>query len=308
MSKTLVAVCCNTYNHEKYIRQTLQGFVDQKTTFAFRVIVHDDASTDGTQCIMQEFEKKYPELFYMIYEKENQYSKDVDCSRDIVYPLIHEPYTAICEGDDYWCDPAKLQNQVDYMEAHPECSLCVHDTMRIDAEGHELMRVNGYNKDKDYSANDIIAAGGGVLFHTSSFLARTAILQAKPDEISIEGIGDYPNAIHLSMQGNVHYFSNVMSCYRVGVPGSWSTRESNTVEKMLKRNRICLDAMNRMDEYTHGKYKKGFDIEKGCMLAYLYRHEYGVAKLLQHPDHLRMVLLWARYKIRLKTLGKGVSA
>lgn len=75
MEKAKVSICCITYNHEKYIRKTLDGFLMQKTNFNYEIIIHDDASTDGTQDIIKEYQNKYPDIFKLIIQTDNQYSK-----------------------------------------------------------------------------------------------------------------------------------------------------------------------------------------------------------------------------------------
>lgn len=130
MSKeTLVSIRCITYNHESYIRDCLEGFVIQKTSFPFEAIVHDDASTDGTAAIIREYAEKYPDIIKPIYETENQYSKHDGSLRRIMDEAISPSakYIAICEGDDYWIDPLKLQKQADFLETHPDYGLVSSD-------------------------------------------------------------------------------------------------------------------------------------------------------------------------------------
>ena len=130
MSKeTLVSIRCITYNHESYIRDCLEGFVIQKTSFPFEAIVHDDASTDGTAAIIREDAEKYPDIIKPIYETENQYSKHDGSLRRIMDESISPSakYIAICEGDDYWIDPLKLQKQADFLETHPDYGLVSSD-------------------------------------------------------------------------------------------------------------------------------------------------------------------------------------
>ena len=125
-----VSVYCLAYNHEKFIRNTLDGFVSQKTNFKYEVIIHDDASTDNTTNIIREYEEKYPDIIKPIYQTENQYSKGIGIIPNYIVPRIRGKYVAACEGDDYWCDDYKLQKQFDYMEKHSECSMCVHNTIK----------------------------------------------------------------------------------------------------------------------------------------------------------------------------------
>ena len=126
MPKIKVSVLCITYNHVNFIRQALDGFVMQKTNFPFEVIVHDDASTDGTTDIIREYAKKYPDIIKPIFQTENQWSKGVCFGPIYIWPKIQGEYVAINEGDDYWTDPLKLQKQVDFLDKHPDYSVCFH--------------------------------------------------------------------------------------------------------------------------------------------------------------------------------------
>ena len=114
-----ISIICNAFNHARYIRDTLDGFVMQKTDFKFEILIHDDASTDETADIIREYEAKYPDLIKPIYQKENQYSKDVWITDVFQLRRSKGKYIALCEGDDYWTDPDKLQKQYDALESHP---------------------------------------------------------------------------------------------------------------------------------------------------------------------------------------------
>ncbi len=111
----LVSICCITYNHEDFIRDAIEGFLMQKTSFPIEIIIHDDASTDNTANIIEEYANKYPDLFVTILQSENQWSKGGgSIYARFVYPRARGKYIALCEGDDYWTDPLKLQKQVDF--------------------------------------------------------------------------------------------------------------------------------------------------------------------------------------------------
>lgn len=124
----LVSIKCLVYNHEPYLRQCLDGFVMQKTNFAFEAIVHDDASTDNSASIIREYAEKYPNIIKPIFETSNQYSKKNGSVGRIMNAAIHPDtkYIALCEGDDYWTDPNKLQIQVDFLEKNKEYAFCCH--------------------------------------------------------------------------------------------------------------------------------------------------------------------------------------
>lgn len=122
-TKPLVSVCCITYNHAPFIRQSIEGMLMQKTTFPIEILIHDDCSTDGTTKIVEKYAAKYPDKIFPLYELENQYSKGVWVD-GFNYRRARGKYIAYCEGDDYWTDPLKLQKQVDFMEHHDAYSVC----------------------------------------------------------------------------------------------------------------------------------------------------------------------------------------
>lgn len=130
MNNPLVAIRTLVYNHEPYLRECFDGLVMQKTNFSFVTIVHDDCSKDKSADIIREYAEQYPNIIKPIFEIENQYSKRDGSLIRIMNEAIDATgakYVAICEGDDYWTDPYKLQKQVDFMESHPEIGLCYTD-------------------------------------------------------------------------------------------------------------------------------------------------------------------------------------
>lgn len=124
MENPLVSIKCTVYNHEPYLRQCLDGFVMQKTNFPFEAIVHDDASTDHSADIIREYAAKYPDIIKPMYETENQWSKHDGSLERIMDEACTGKYIAICEGDDYWTDSLKLQKQTDFLDSHPNVTLC----------------------------------------------------------------------------------------------------------------------------------------------------------------------------------------
>lgn len=159
----LVAIKCLVYNHESYLRDCLEGFVMQKTNFRYVVVVHDDVSTDGSVAIIREYEEKYPEIFRPIYEKVNQWSKQdgsLDRVMDEALDASGAKYVALCEGDDYWTDPLKLQMQVDFLEAHPDYSMCFH-AAKVKLEGVHKEHIGAKCENletREYKTNDMFAS------------------------------------------------------------------------------------------------------------------------------------------------------
>jgi len=119
-----LSICCIAYNQEKFIRQCVEGFLLQETTFPVEILIHDDASTDGTALIIKEYVNKYPDLIKPIYQLENQYSKKIKPNITFNYPRVTGKYVAFCEGDDYWTDPFKLHKQVFFLENNKDYIFC----------------------------------------------------------------------------------------------------------------------------------------------------------------------------------------
>ena len=158
----MVSVICNTYNHGPYVRDALEGFVTQQTNFPFEVLVHDDASTDNTADIIREYEAKYPEIIKPIYQTENQYSQKVRIDRTFQIPRITGKYVAVCEGDDYWTDPMKLQKQVDFLESHPDYSLCACSTVWQNLKTGITEEAGKIPQDTDISLEELIVGTKGL--------------------------------------------------------------------------------------------------------------------------------------------------
>ena len=122
----VISIVCPTYNHERYIESAIRGFLSQQTAFPFEILIHDDASTDGTAALVRAWQKKYPSIIRSILQTENQYSRGVR-PIDLLLKESRGRYVATCEGDDYWLQPSKLQRQVGFLEQHPDFSCSAHN-------------------------------------------------------------------------------------------------------------------------------------------------------------------------------------
>ena len=161
MNKPLVSICCLTYNHEPYIKECIEGFLMQKTNFSFEVLIHDDASIDNTANIIRSYEKKYPDIIKPIYQTENQFSKGVRVTLVFQFPRAQGKYIALCEGDDYWIDPYKLQKQVDFLESNPEIVMTFGNAYIIDHTGNYRKQGLYFNEayPKIYTPEMVIGLG-----------------------------------------------------------------------------------------------------------------------------------------------------
>ena len=208
----LVSIACTTYNQKKFIINTLDGFLIQKTSFRVEIVIHDDASTDGTKEIIEEYERKYPHLFRAIYQTENQYSKKIDIANKFVYPRIKSKYVAPCEGDDYWTDPLKLQKQVDFLEENEDYGLVYTEVDRVDAEGDIIDRryfENDYasfcETFEDYLVYAPFRAPCTWLFRRKLYIER--------DEKY--NVADFPMLLDIAAHTKIHKLEDVTAHYRV---------------------------------------------------------------------------------------------
>lgn len=225
----LVSIICNTFNHEKYIRDALESFINQKTDFEYEVLIHDDASTDKTPEIIREYALRYPDLIKPIFEEENQYSKGISINAIYQYPRVRGKYIAVCEGDDYWIDMNKLQRQVAGLEKQPQIDICAHAAYVIDAKTKERISTISPRETEIIISPEDVISGKGNFVATNSLLYRTALIDRVPPFRKQLNL-DYTLQIHGSLRGGMLYLPDVMSVYRKDVPNSWSDR--------MKHNRI----------------------------------------------------------------------
>lgn len=272
----LVSIVCNTYNQETYIADALDSFIMQKTSFKFEILVHDDASTDSTADIVREYEKKYPDLIKPIYQTENQYSQKNGVISKLQYGRAKGKYIAFCEGDDYWIDENKLQKQVDFMESHPDYSLCVHSAQMVEADNKRLIRnISAFEEDRDMTVDEIIVRWGTELA-TNSMMYQRELRKEYPEFLLNAPVGDYPLTMYLSFCGKVRYMKDCMSAYRYMSRGSWSSQFMSNSEAS-KRKRIDLleefkGILDKTDNYTNYKYHQAFEEKRIIYNLEIMRH------------------------------------
>lgn len=222
-----VSVNCICYNHAKYLHQALDSVLCQKTTFPYEILIHDDASTDGSQEIIREYMSKYPNRIRAVLQTVNQYSQGKFVS-SFLTGMARGKYLITLECDDFWQDNYKLQKQVNALEAHPECSMCVHRT--------ELFNEDGTSKKTFVPEKQLpegVLAQDGLVeyiaeiaqFHTSSRMIPAHFyksLDEAPYFTQRKHVGDLPLILHLSQKGPFYYIPDAMTGYRISSDGSYS--------------------------------------------------------------------------------------
>jgi glycosyltransferase involved in cell wall biosynthesis len=266
MEKPLVSISTITYNHAPYIRQCLDGFLMQETNFKFEVLIHDDASTDGTEEIIRAYEAKYPDIIKPLYEKENQWQKGRRGSAVFNFPRAQGKYIALCEGDDYWTDPLKLQKQVDFLEENKEYSICSHNAKISDDSGNLIRYFNGNNIIPETTNAEFILANKWYM-PTASIVFRKKNLTVPAWLLKVKNL-DYAMQLLLTANGEkAYYLQEIMSVYRLHDNGY-----SNTFKKISSLQKSLSDINIYYNKFTQGRYKELINENIARYSLFIMRH------------------------------------
>ena len=224
----IVSICCITYNHERYIMQAIDSFLMQETDFPFEIVIHDDASTDGTADIILEYVERYPAIIKPILQTENQFSKGGLINPRFVFPKTQGRYIALCEGDDYWTDKTKLQKQVSFLENNSEYAITYTDCRLFDEKG-DLKAFVGWGR-KDLESYEL-KKSTPIFTLTACF--RNVIKEIPPDLLSAR-CGDLVIWSLLSAYGRGKYLPDIKpAAYRVHDAGIFSKKDKRKKAEML---------------------------------------------------------------------------
>lgn len=285
-NKILVSIRCLVYNHEPYLRQCLDGFVMQKTNFRFEAIVHDDASTDGSAAIIREYAEKYPDIIKPIYETENQYSKHDGSLRRIVNSACKGKYIALCEGDDYWIDPLKLQKQADFLETHHDYILCGTNGLVLWDNGTNAPEYFHRNfTSRELMPEDVI---GKWPFPTASLMYRRELFALLDSFKCRTYNGDIRIILVALANGRIWSLADVTTVYRLN-ENPYSS--SNTIKRKNDHNLFYYGQMIKLylayDEYTSRRFHKFVQPElikmNNVLTVIKNRKKIGVLAFLLHP-------------------------
>lgn len=238
MENPLVSICCVAYNQNKFIAETIEGFLKQKVEFEFEIVIHDDASTDGTTEIIREYESKYPSIIKPIYQKENQWSKGIKPSAKYLWPKAKGKYIALCEGDDHWTDPYKLQTQVDFLEKNSDYVLTHHDANIIDGQGVVIKEGKLLEKNRRDLSEVELKKGPFIL--TLSLMFRNVVANMPAEFYEVHN-GDKFLISYLGQYGKGKYLGHIgPAMYRVHGGGIWSSIDKIGKTKALIKTYIVL--------------------------------------------------------------------
>ena len=215
-----LSVLVLAYNHEAYIRKALDSILMQKTDFLYEILVHDDASTDGTDKIIKEYQNRFPNIIKPFFQTENQFRKGIAFDREFLWKNIKGQYVALCEGDDYWTDELKLQKQVNYLDSNKDCTICFHPVQVI-WEGRSkrknyVFQSNKECKRKNFSFDELKRRN---FIKTNSVVYRW-VLKGR-ENLFPDGIlpGDWFLHLLHAREGKIFMLDDIMAVYR-RIPGS----------------------------------------------------------------------------------------
>ena len=255
----MVSICAVCFQHAPYLRQALNGFLSQKCDFRVEILVHDDASTDGSGEILREYADRYPEIVKPLIQTENQYSRGItNLSGVFNFPRAEGKYIALMDCDDWWCDEEKLALQVAYMEAHPECSLCVHaaEVRNDNGEMTDRNLMRPYREDRILTPQELVDKAGAFPF--GSMLFRREMVRELPDYYVNCPVGDRPLELMAAALGYAYYMDRPMSVYRFNGAGSWtnSMKTGDYVKKQNDYARAMRAMYEGFDEATEGRFHR----------------------------------------------------
>ena len=303
----LISICCLSFNHEKYIGEALDSFLRQDIDAPIEILIHDDASTDGTRAIIEDYAARY-ECIRPMFEEENQYSKGIhNLSGVFNFPRARGKYIAMCEGDDFWLDIRKLRMQAEYMEAHPDCSMCCHAAriVSMDDSFRELARLAPYHNDQVLSPPMVISKS--VNIPTASLFFRAGYAKELPSWYYECPVGDIPLQLFMLLKGYVYYSNRPMSAYRVGSQGSWTDlMEQGGSESRRQRWQEHYEAMERLytafDKDSGGKYSAAVSeaLRRERFKTEINKGELGFALIEENKPFLKELPPLQRNLIRLQ--------
>lgn len=247
--KEICTVLLISYNHKNYIEKAINSVLSQKTNFLFRIDIFDDGSKDGTKRIIKEYVKKYPKLIHAHF---NLFNRGSEYNFLKAYKSVRTKYFAILEGDDYYCDDTKLEEQISALEANPQCSFCAHQTLiknlndpyRNFADNKPLVTNEEILNKNIVSYDDINKLEKGFINHLSSRVIRKNCVDFKKLKYKQSFLFDNCQFYYLLLKGPMYFINKTMSVYNQTGEGEFSSRPW---ESRLRR---CLEVLHAFNKET----------------------------------------------------------
>ena len=277
-----VSISCITYNHVHYIKDALNGFLMQKTDFAYEVLIHDDASTDGTNEIIRKYEDEYPEIFKPLYEKENQWDKGRRGSVAFNFPRAQGKYIAICEGDDYWTDPYKLQKQVDFLDGNPDFGLVHteldHYYVKSDRYVKNHWKTSGVLNQSGDLYESLLGGQGSMILACTACFNATLIQDMDISRFSKYMSGDFPLWLHLAAKTKIGYIDESTAARNVLLFSATQGQDFDYYLKFAQSSFQVFYDFNRIKPFSKEatyRFKQRYSINI-CNICYRFRQRFDL--------------------------------
>ena len=228
MNNMKVSVIMMTYNHQDFIEDAIKGVLMQKTDFDFHLIVSNDVSNDASHEVIENYLVKHPQkdkvTNYYHLENKGMVGNALWCINQ-----SQSEYIAICEGDDIWTDPYKLQKQVEILDKNPEYSMVCGDVNIVDEQGKFVRRRFSFEKDFGIDSNYLLKNNH---ITTCTVMIRKSSLDLS---VVVSGINFLDKFLWLSLlsKGSCYFLNDVLSSYRIHSGGIYS--KLREYQKSLKR-------------------------------------------------------------------------
>lgn len=289
-----LSVCLITFNHERFIAEALRSAVEQQTDFEYEIVVSDDCSTDATREIIVEFQRRYPDKIRLAFPEKNL---GVNRNLAVTLKACRGQYLALLEGDDYWTSPTKLQEQVSFLDANPECAICFHAVRIIHEDKKTASRISPRFGHKRISTlEDLLRLGNFI--PTCSTVFRHRLFDQFPDWFYNLRIADFSLHVFNAQHGKVGYINKVMGAYRVHSGGTFSFESaSRNAQEVIRLYDYLNDHLEHkydrtikaiqsywkaVEYYRNGEYAKAQNCAATRASAPPFNTQAAMAWLLSH--------------------------
>jgi len=241
-----LSVCLITYNHERFITQALESALAQKTSFEFEIVVGEDCSADLTRQIVVEYQQRYPNKIRLMLPEKN-----LGANRNFASTLqaCRGQYIALLEGDDYWTDPSKLQEQVNFLDSHEECAICFHAVRVFHEDGNGAPRNSPrFGHKKISTIEDLLGVGNFI--PTCATVFRNGLIGEFPDWFYTLRIADFSLHVLNAQYGKIGYINKVMGAYRIHSGGTFSAANTSGNAREVVRT---YDYLNSYLDYKYDR-------------------------------------------------------
>lgn len=256
-NKPLVSICVQTYQHVNYIRKCLDGILIQETNFEFEILLGEDASTDGTREICIKYANKYPaKIRLYLHHRENNIAIDGSPTGrfNFLYNLYSAKgkYIALCEGDDYWTDPNKLQKQVDFLEVNEDYNICFHNVKIYEQRTSSLLNDTITRNVQDTTTIKDLVLGNYI--HTLSVVFRNNF--KIPKWYKESSIGDWALYMIIIKEKKIYKINDIMGVYRLHNISIWSNLSQNTRNDLTNKSKVLVLNNVKLPDATEQVLKK----------------------------------------------------